>query len=230
MPITIVQAATFTPNHFNTGTTSATASGSLANPVGSGNAVLIGFGGNDGFATKTVGSVTDNQSNSYSTLTFENTITGGQGWYLATNITNGPSTSFSCPFTQTSNQANIVVAVYELAGLAVSPGDFAGLLSTTFSTTINKAFTTAAANEEGFAILSNSGNATSWTSTNGWTIDSQNYTSGASYNAGFAHVALPTFPSNSIQGTGSSADIWQITVVSLEVNPLLGTCPLAWIT
>jgi len=213
--IAVVQSS-FTPTHFASGTTSGTATGSLTNPVASGNAVLIGFGGNDGYANKTITSITDNKGNTYTTLTYDSTTTFGQGWFLATNVTNGPNTSFSAPFTQTSSQANIVIAVYEISGLTGSPADYANLLSTTFSTTINKAFTTAVTNEEGFAILSNSGNATSWTPSNGWTSDYQNYSSGVTYNAGFAHVALPTSGSNSIQGTGSASDIWQITVVSLK--------------
>lgn len=214
MAITIVQS-NFHSNPF-TGVTSGTATGSLTNPVASGNAVLIGFAGAGNSAALTVGTVTDNQSNTYPQATYDNSVTSGQGWFLKTNITNAPNTSFSAPFTVSSSSPTIVVAVYEISGLGLTPADYANLQSSGFATTFNLAFTTVAVNEMGFAILSNangSGQA-AVTMTNGWTADSTNLAGNP--RSVVAHVALPTSGSNSIQGSTTSGDLWNVSIVSLQ--------------
>jgi hypothetical protein len=232
MSITIVQSS-FTPNTISG--TGGTATGTLTNPVTAGNAVLIGFAGGDGNATKTVttASITDNKANSgYSQLTFDNTTTAGQGLYIATNITNGPST-FDVPFTNASATSNVIIGAYELSGLLASPADFANLLTSGFASTFNLSFTTTVINEIGIAILSNSTSTaqTAVTMTNGWTLDFTDLT--GSFHSAFAHMALPTAGSgNSIQGSTASADVWNASIVSLKPSTGGGsnTAPIAWIT
>jgi hypothetical protein len=229
MSITIVQSAFNPAFHAGSGTATVT----LTNPVTSGNAVLIGFAGNDSQTAKTVGTITDDKSNTgYSTLTFDNTApVDGQGWFILTNVTNGPST-FDVPFT-TSSAANIIIGVYEISGLLASPGDFANTLTSGFSTTFNLAITTTVANELGFAILSNSNGSgqTAVTLTNGWTADFTDLT-GSTFFSVFAHMALPTAGSgNSIQGSTASADEWNVSIVSLKPSTTAAnTAPIAWIT
>ncbi len=218
--ITVVQSNVVS-NPF-TGVTSGTATASLSAPVTSGNAVLIAFAGAANAAVITVGTVTDNKSNTYTTLTFDNTSTSGQGFYLATNVTNGPNTSFSAAFTVGTSSPTIVVAVWELSGLAASPTDVATLLSaTSFASSFNKAFTTTTANEMGFAILSD-GNGTSLsavTLSNGWSqsVGVANAYLGGSPHSAFGTSSLPTPGSgNSIQGSTASGDTWNISLVTLK--------------
>lgn len=232
MAISIIQSnPTSTPF---TGVTSGTATGSLATPVTSGNAVLIAFASAGNSAALTVGSVTDNTSNSYVPLTFDNVTTSGQGFYLLTNITNGPNTSFSAPFTCTLSSPTIVVYVYEIGGLALSASDYANLQTSGFSTSFNLSFTTTSANEYGFSILSNSNGSgqSSVTMSNGWTqTGTANAYLGTLPRSAFATSALPTSGSgNSINGSTGSADEWNVTIVSLKPNTLTSTASIAWVT
>lgn len=225
MAIAIVQS-NFVSNPF-TGVTSGTATGSLPNPVASGNAVLLGFAGAGGNNKTISGAVLDDKSNTYSQVMYDNTTTNGQGWFLLTNITNGPHTAFNIPFTIAISSPTIVVAVYELSGVDPSPVEVATLTSSTFATTFNRPITTAAANEYGFALLSNANGSgqTAVTMTSGpptWTLDNNSLAGGVTHSA-FASVALPSSGSNAIAGSTSAGDTWNISIVTLKQgsNPSL---------
>jgi hypothetical protein len=215
MAISIVQSA-FNPQSFFT-VTSGTATATLGAAVTSGNAVLLAFAGSDSQSAKTIGTVTDNKSNTgYSTLTYNNTTVTGQGWFLLVNITNGP-TVFDIPFTTVSSTSRIIMGVYELAGLSSTPSDYANLQTSGFTTTFNLTFNTTAINEMGFAILSNANGSgqTAMTLTNGWTADYTNLT-GSTFFSEIAHMALPSSGSNAIAGSTTAADEWNVSIVSLE--------------
>jgi hypothetical protein len=85
-----------------------------------------------------------------------------------------------------------------------------------FTASFSVSFTTTAANEVGFALLSNSNGTeqTSVTMTNGWTLDLSALT-GLPHSA-VAHNALPTAGANSIQGSTSSADEWNVSILTLK--------------
>jgi hypothetical protein len=210
MEITVVQS-NFTPAFHSA---SGTATVALPNPVTSGNTVLIAFAGSDSQEPKTVGSITDNKSNTgYEPLTFDNTVTTGQGFFILTNVTNGPS-AFDVPFT-TASASNILLGVYELSG--VSSSDFANLETSGFAETFDLSFPTTAANEMVFAILSNANGSgqTAVTMTNGLTLDETDLT-GSTFFSAIGHMALPTAGSNSIQGSTTAADEWNVSIVTLK--------------
>lgn len=229
MGISIVQS-NFAQNHFGTTGTSGTAT-VTGSAVTSGNGVLLGFGGNDGIVTKTVGTVQDNQGNTYAQIFFDNTASNGMGWYYKTNITNGPTT-FNAPWTSgTAANPNVLMAMYELSGLNASPVDVGVLLQPAGSTSFNSGFTTASGNEMGFAMLNNAfgSNQTSVTMTNGWTLETGLGSSlGSPYYTVYAHVALSAAGANSIQGSTTASDLWFIclctlTQTSASASPATGS-------
>jgi hypothetical protein len=214
MAISIVQS-NFTPTHFGSAA-SETFTCSLTNPVTSGNAIAIGFGGNDFYVTtKTPGTVTDNQSNTYAQQTYN--VTDNQGWWLLTNITNGPQT-FSVPMTAgAANQWYCGVAVYEISGLLASPTDYTNTIGTSFATNFTMGFTTVAANELALVMLSNSNSLTTWTPTSGFTTDYSDMSSGGTYNFALSRNILTASGSQTFSGTTAGNSSWYGTFLTLEV-------------
>jgi hypothetical protein len=161
--------------------------------------------------TPTLTSVTDDQGNSY-TVDQNNSNTGisnnaGAATFLS--LTNTPQTISITVGNSASGNIYIFGEVYEVSGATAV--DVSATSKTSGSTALNLAFTTTAANEFGFASLSNNSSAT-YAQNDGWTQDEVDLSNGA-YSF---HNALPTAGSNSLSATASASSFSLQNVVTFK--------------
>lgn len=151
-------------------------------PVTSGNTVIISVIYGTAAGNSTLGTVSDDKSDSYTTdgnqLTTNANATGqGSAIIRASNVTAGPATFHVQINNATSTNFFIQCRAYEVSGLANSSPVDVALFSTSTSLAFagpanrNISFTTTTAGEIGFAAV-NASDATGFTENNGWTTDS----------------------------------------------------------